>query len=101
MFKDFVAYKVYNFNHNAAWRDYVDIFFFLKWDLYPLEKIISLTKQKFGQEFNEKLFLEQLVYFKDLEIIETTFLKEAYSTKQIQSFLSKKVEEYLQKILPK
>jgi len=39
------------------WRDYVDLFFFLKWRFYSIEKIITLAKEKFGGEFNEKLFL--------------------------------------------
>lgn len=96
---DLAANKAYTIGRRGAWRDYVDLFFFLKWNLYDIEKIISLTQKKFAGEFNQKLFLEQLVYFDDLSIIPTEFLKESYSVRQIQSLLSQKVEEYLKKIL--
>lgn len=57
------------------WRDYVDLFFFLKWRLHSIKKIIALAKEKFGGEFNEKLFLGQMVYFDDIKIVQQFFLK--------------------------
>lgn len=96
---DLVANKAYTIGRRAAWRDYVDIFFFLKWKLYDIGKIISLTQKKFGNEFNEKLFFEQLVYFSDLEITPSVFIKESYTPDEIQSFFSKTVADYLKKVL--
>jgi len=83
------------------WRDYVDLFFFLKWRFYSIKKIIALAKEKFGGEFNEKLFLGQLVYFDDIKIVPTVFLKESYTDDEIKSFLEKEVEAYIKKILPR
>jgi len=96
---DLATNKAYTIGRRAAWRDYVDLFFLLKRNLYNLEKVIKLTEKKFPNEFNEKLFLQQLVYFDDLDIIPMVFIKDKYSEKQIQSFLSQKVEEYLKQKL--
>lgn len=96
---DLVTNKALTIGRRGAWRDYIDLFFFLKWNLYDLEEIINLSLKRFGGEFNEKLFLQQLVYFDDLKIVPTTFLKESYTDKEIQSYLEKEVESYLAKLL--
>ena len=83
----------------GAWRDYVDLFFLLKKELCLIEDIITLAEQKFAGMFSEKLFLEQLVYFADLDMVPTIYLKESYEEKEIKSFLEKQVEEYIQKRL--
>lgn len=97
---DLAANKAYTIGRRGAWRDYVDLFFFLQWKLYNMRRIITLAEEKFKNEFNPKLFLEQLVYFDDLNILPTEFLKESYADKQIQSFLEKRVEEYIHDIFP-
>lgn len=96
---DLAANKANTIGRRGAWRDYVDLFFFLKWRLYSLEKIIRLTNRKFKGEFNDKLFLEQLTYFDDLDIIPTIFIKESYTSSQIKSYLEKETEKYVKKIL--
>jgi hypothetical protein len=72
----------------------------LKWEVYDLDTIIEFARKKFQGEFNEKLFLEQLVYFGDLTMAETVFLKESYTEKEIKYFLEKQVEEYIRKRIP-
>lgn len=96
---DLAADKAYTIGRRATWRDYVDLFFLLKWGLFTLEQITKNAQKKFGGEFNEKLFLEQLVYYKDLEILPTEFLQEEYTTRQIQSFLQRATKEQTQKNL--
>lgn len=97
---DLATNKAFTLGRRPAWRDYVDIFFFLKWKLYPLKTIITLAEKRFSGEFNSKLFLQQLTYWDDVDIAETVFLKESYSTEEIKSFLSQQVKDYLKKILP-
>ncbi len=97
---DLVANKAYTIGRRGAWRDYVDLFFFLKWKLYTIDKIIFFAKSKFKGEFNEKLFLEQLTYFNDLSFVPTTFIKDKYTDSEMKSFLEQQVEEYLSRILP-
>lgn len=96
---DLVANKAITIGRRATWRDYVDLFFFLKWQLFSLFQIISLAEQKFKGEFNSRLFLSQLTFFEDVDIASTTFLKESYTASQIQAYLEKEVENYLKKTL--
>ncbi|MEW6407176.1 MAG: nucleotidyl transferase AbiEii/AbiGii toxin family protein [Patescibacteria group bacterium] len=94
--EDLVANKAYTIGRRGAWRDYVDLFFILKWKISSFKKIIKDTEQKFNGEFSPKLFLNQLVYFDDLKILPVEFLKEIYTPKQIQNFLKQEVRKYLE-----
>ncbi|MBI5452459.1 nucleotidyl transferase AbiEii/AbiGii toxin family protein [Candidatus Gottesmanbacteria bacterium] len=96
---DLAANKAHVIGRRPAWRDYVDLFFFLKWRRYSLENLILLAEKKFKGEFSPKLFLQQLVYFDDIKIMETAFVKKSFTTEQIKSFLEKQVEEYLKRTL--
>ncbi len=78
----------------------MDIFFFLKWNLYALSSIILRAEKRFGGEFNSKLFLQQLTYWDDVDIAETSFLKESYTEGEIKTFLGDQVDNYLKTVLP-
>ena len=91
---DLASNKAYTVGRRATWRDYVDIFFLLKWGISDINKMIKDAKERFAGEFSEKLFLEQLVYYDDLEIDDIDFLKEGYSTQDIQYFLQEEVIKY-------
>lgn len=92
---DLVTNKAFTLGRRPAWRDYVDLFIFLKWGFYSLSSIIDSTEKRFGGEFNGKLFLQQLTYWDDVEIVGTTFLKKSYTVAQIQEELRKEVKDYL------
>lgn len=97
---DLVTNKTLTLGRRNTWRDYVDLFFLIKWNIYSLEEIIHLSEKRFGGEFNSKLFLGQLTFFDDIKIVDTTFLKESYTPEEIKSFLQKQVDSYLKTILP-
>lgn len=92
---DLAANKAYTLGRRPAWRDYVDLFFFMKQKIYSIEKVIELAEKKFGDEFNSRLFCQQLTYFDDVTIVETEFLKQSYAVAKIQSFLGNQVKTYL------
>lgn len=96
--KDIAADKAMTIGRRAVWRDYVDLFFILKRGYTDILNLLKLSQKKFGVEFAPKLFLEQLVYFQDLEITEISFVKEKYSPNEIQEFLKNKVKE-LRKVI--
>lgn len=97
---DIAADKAHTIGRRAVWRDYVDLFLLLKKDFITLKYLCKLANKKFGGEFSEALFLEQLCYFKDVANVPIEFLKESYTPLQIQTFLQKEVREYLERILP-
>lgn len=92
---DLAASKAYTIGRRNTWRDYVDLFIFIKTKTYSLRKIIDLAKQKFGGEFNEKLFVGQLSYFEDIEIVPARFFGKPYSETKIKSFLENEVRTYV------
>ena len=96
---DLAANKAYTVGRRGVWRDYVDLFFLLKWRLYTLEHLTALAEKKFAGEFSDKLFLQQLTYFDDITVVDTEFLKESYTPSEIKAFLEREVEEYVRKIL--
>lgn len=93
---DLAASKAYTIGRRNTWRDYVDLFVFIKSNTYSLKKIVKLAKQKFGGEFNEKLFVGQLSYFDDIDIVPVQFIGiKPYSDKEVKSFLEEEVRAYV------
>lgn len=97
--EDIATDKAHTIGRRAVWRDYVDIFYLLKEKIINIEKIIYLAKKKFGHEFVEIQFLEQLRYFDDLKTIPIVFINNKYSEREIKLFLTQSVETYLKKVL--
>jgi len=63
------AMKAYALGRRAKWKDYVDLYFILNGH-HSLAQISARAKKIFGAEFNEKIFREQLGYFKDIDYSE-------------------------------
>src|SRR3990172_6529274 len=47
---DLVTNKAITLGRRPARRDYVDLFFFLKWKLYTISDIINMSNKRFGGE---------------------------------------------------
>jgi len=77
----------------ATLKDYVDLYFVVKRRVISLEKIILLSKKKYGKEFDPRLFLEQLIYSKDIEKVKIRFLKEKVDGLKMESFFKKEIEK--------
>jgi len=97
--EDIAADKAYTVGRRAAWRDYIDLFFILKNKTVDIFELIRLGEKKFGVEFNPKLFLEQLIYFEDIEVSKISFVKEEPSALEIQHFLKQQVRLFRKKEL--
>lgn len=97
--KDIATDKAFTVGRRAVWRDYVDLFFILKWKHANLAQVVRWGEKKFGIEFNRVLFLEQLGYFEDLETSKISFVKEKYSPKEIQGFLKEEVSGYCRQMI--
>lgn len=62
------AMKAFALGHRAKWKDYVDIFFIFQ--SFSFKKVIAKTVSIYKNEFDEKLFREQLAYHQDLDYSE-------------------------------
>lgn len=59
--------KAYALNFRGTLKDYVDLYFILKNNFATLPDINKLAEKKYGDDFNFRVFLEQLVYLDDIE----------------------------------
>lgn len=90
---DIAADKAYTIGRRAVWRDYVDMYFILR-DHLSIQKTIKLAGAKFGLEFSPKLFLEQLVYFDDIDIVKIVFATKEILPDKIKNYLVGEVKTY-------
>lgn len=60
------AMKAYALGRRAKWKDYVDLYFIIN-KYHSIKKITARAKDIFKNEFNERIFREQLTYFKDID----------------------------------
>jgi len=87
--KDLGAMKAYALGRRSKWKDYVDLYFILKFHL-QLEDLLQRTKSIFLGHFNSKLFREQLCYFEDMDYSESIqYLEHAPSDEEVKDFLEK------------
>jgi len=91
--RDLVANKAYAVGRRGVWRDYVDLGWCLKQGLVSLEQVIDDSKKKFGELFSKRLFLEQLVYFNDLEDVAVEWVSEGMTVSEVKKFLAEEVKK--------
>lgn len=72
--KEILATKAYTIGRRSEIKDYVDMYIGLKNNHSSLSEIIDIAKQKYSEVFNDRLFLEQLVYCKDLEEVKINMI---------------------------
>lgn len=58
--------KAYTLGRRGAYRDYFDLYTILKNNYISFDELIKATEETYAELFNAKLFLGQLVYFKDI-----------------------------------
>lgn len=92
------AQKAYTIGRRGVYRDYFDIFTLLAQKVLTLAEISRNAVSIYGDLFNEKLFLSQLVYFEDLTEFDITPIKpqdKITTPAEVQKFLKNCVRSYL------
>ena len=101
--KEIALMKAYALGRRASFRDYVDLYFLLRGEVTSLHEILDGASRKFvlhGRRlFNARLFLEQLVYFSDLEDIDATLrlLQESVTPREVENFLRERVAAFVRR----
>lgn len=93
------AQKAYTIGRRGVWRDYYDVFSLLSNKYFTLKEIIELATKEYGDIFNHKLFLSQLVYFQDINDFGIEQIENGLPIKEnseVKSFLEDEVEKYLE-----
>ena len=82
------AMKAFALGRRAKWKDYVDLYFLLK-NHFSIEAIAAEAKLIFGENFNSKLFKQQLIFFEDIDYTEEVFFLSGFevSDSEVKSFL--------------
>lgn len=82
------AMKAFALGRRAKWKDYVDLYFILKFH-FTLKEVSQKARDIFKDEFIEKQFIAQLGYFKGINYEEkvTYIIPNPPTEEEIQSFL--------------
>jgi hypothetical protein len=82
------AMKAFALVRRAKWKDYVDLYFILKFH-FAFNEVLTKAKEIFGDEFIEKQFIAQIGYFKGINYDEeiSYLIPNPPSKKEIQDFL--------------
>jgi len=82
------AMKAFALGRRAKWKDYVDLYFILKFH-FAFTEVLTKAKEIFGDEFIEKQFIAQIGYFKGINYDEeiSYLIPNPPSKKEIQDFL--------------
>ncbi|KKU82535.1 MAG: hypothetical protein UY09_C0012G0039 [Parcubacteria group bacterium GW2011_GWA2_47_8] len=90
---EIAATKAYTVGRRASLKDYVDLYFIMNEGHSDLKQIIDLAIQKYSSAFDAKLFLEQLVYLKDVATEPIEFIKSAVISQDIELYFQTKIRE--------
>ena len=71
------AMKAFALGQRSKWKDYVDMYFILR-GFHSIEEISKKGEELFEDEFNAKLFRQQLSYFEDINYSEEVTYKEGF-----------------------
>lgn len=91
--KDIAVMKAFTLGKRATLKDYADLYFILKQKIITLEQIIRGCQKKYKQDFNDRLFLEELTYLEDVSEAKIEFLKEAPSRGQMIEFFEEEIKK--------
>jgi hypothetical protein len=90
---DLAAMKAFALGRRSKWKDYVDLYFILKY-FYSVDQISNRASEIYQQFFLEKLFRAQLSYFNDIDHSEPIeYLVPSVPDNEIKEFLIDKATD--------
>lgn len=90
--EELTATKAYTIGRRGTFKDYVDIYFAIKERHTSLDATMQLAEKKYESAFNNRLFLEQLVYLDDIPETSIRFLKTPVYKNDIKNFFGSEVK---------
>ena len=92
--REIAATKAYTIGRRGSFKDYVDLYFVLAGGYATLKEVIDLAERKFGDSFNSRLFLEQIVAVDDLEDTVIEFLAQPIDQEDVRVFFEGMVKDF-------
>lgn len=97
--RDLASNKAYAIGRRGTWRDYADMHAWIRAG-HTLASVIRDAQRRFDGAFSARLFLEQLVYTKDLGSFVVDFLDDHHCSRHhIEKELADAVKDYLLKVV--
>jgi len=95
--KDIAIKKAYAIGRRGEYRDYFDLYWILKNKYIDLPELISSAKKIYGNVFDEKIFLSQLIYFADLRNFDIIPVSQSDSAQpeEIKQYFEKLIKNYI------
>lgn len=90
---EIAAMKAYALGRRGTMKDYVDLYFILKGG-EALKSVAEVAEKKYGEAFDTRLFLEQLIYLEDVGDMPIRFLRGAVKRKELEQFFEKQVKNF-------
>jgi len=97
--RDIASMKAHTLGRRQTIKDYVDLYCILSKEIISLNEIIVDAKEKYGDAFNGRLFLEQLLYTDDLDDDVINWLWEPVSKEKMKEFFSNLIVKERAKII--
>jgi len=85
--------KAFSIGKRLSFKDYVDWYFLLSEGHVSLADVLDGSKKKFGSDFNDRLFLGQLVSLDEIPSQKIDFLRNEISFGDLQIFFEKEVKK--------
>lgn len=89
--REIAVMKAYTIGRRASYKDYVDLYVLLSSGHITLEQLIQLANQKYKEQFNDRLFLEQLVSLEDVTDEEIQFVRQPIGRQELTALFEKSV----------
>ena len=90
---EIAAMKAFAMGQRLSYKDYIDWYFMLKEGHIKLHDVMALAEKKFRLQFNDRLFLGQLVSIADVKDQKIDFLRDPVDRQTIESYLAEAVKE--------
>lgn len=91
---EIAAMKAFSIGKRLSFKDYVDWYFLLKEHHVEIKEVIAIAQKKFGGDFNDRLFLGQLVSLSDVPTQTIDFLRGEVTREEIGKFLDNSVRKF-------
>ncbi|MDA0773019.1 MAG: nucleotidyl transferase AbiEii/AbiGii toxin family protein [Cyanobacteria bacterium] len=91
---ELAATKAYTVGRRGEGKDYIDLFYLLKDKHVDLATLLKLASKKYQTDFNDRLFLEQLLYLEDINLAGVILLNDKDLKKeQLNSFFEEEISK--------
>jgi len=91
--KEIAASKAYTIGRRGSYKDYIDLYYIISKDYSNLNEIMEIAEKKYQDEFNSRLFLEQLTYLDDITDEKIIFLDNKISQKSLKTFFKEEIKK--------